>query len=72
MGEMQLGLGQKLNSFFYILISSGLGGGLVVDGAYLRGADGRSGELGFMLAPRAAAAASRSSSWSRYRAWPSI
>ena len=51
MGEMQLGLGQKNNSFFYILISSGLGGGLVVDGAYFRGADGRSGELGFMRAP---------------------
>jgi predicted NBD/HSP70 family sugar kinase len=50
MGEMQLGLGQKNNSFFYILISSGLGGGLVVDGSYLRGADGRSGELGFMRA----------------------
>lgn len=48
MGEMQLGLGQAHNSFFYILISSGLGGGLVVDGAYLRGANGRSGELGFM------------------------
>ena len=51
MGEMQLGLGQKHNSFFYILISSGLGGGLVVDGAYVRGADGRSGELGFMRVP---------------------
>ncbi|WP_404337561.1 ROK family protein [Sphingomonas sp. MMS12-HWE2-04] len=50
MGEMQLGLGQKNNSFFYILISSGLGGGLVVDGSYFRGADGRSGELGFMRA----------------------
>lgn len=48
MGEMQLGLGQQVNSFFYILLSSGLGGGLVVDGAYVRGADGRSGELGFM------------------------
>nr|WP_294815078.1 ROK family transcriptional regulator [uncultured Sphingomonas sp.] len=48
MGEMQLGLGHTNNSFFYVLISSGLGGGLVVDGSYLRGADGRSGELGFM------------------------
>jgi len=53
MGEMQLGLGQKYASFFYVLISSGLGGGLVVDGAYWRGADGRSGELGFMHAPSA-------------------
>jgi len=51
MGEMQLGLGQKNSSFFYVLLSSGLGGGLVVDGAYFRGADGRSGELGFMRAP---------------------
>jgi predicted NBD/HSP70 family sugar kinase len=51
MGEMQLGLGQKYSTFFYILISSGLGGGLVIDGAYFRGADGRSGELGFMHAP---------------------
>jgi predicted NBD/HSP70 family sugar kinase len=48
MGEMQLGLGQKTSSFFYILVSSGLGGGLVIDGAYVRGAAGRSGELGFM------------------------
>jgi predicted NBD/HSP70 family sugar kinase len=51
MGEMQLGFGQTVNSFFYILISLGLGGGLVVDGAYVRGANGRSGELGYMRAP---------------------
>ncbi|MFV0622492.1 ROK family transcriptional regulator [Sphingomonas sp. ac-8] len=50
-GEMQFGLGQKHGSFFYVLLSSGLGGGFVVEGAYVRGADGRSGELGFMLAP---------------------
>lgn len=49
MGELQLGLGQGFSSFFYILISSALGGGLVVDGAYFRGADGRSGELGFLM-----------------------
>lgn len=51
MGEMQLGLGQSYSNFFYVLVSSGLGGGLVVDGAYVRGADGRSGELGFMRVP---------------------
>jgi len=49
-GEMQLGLGQSYNSFFYILVSSGLGGGFVADGAYVRGVHGRSGELGFMTA----------------------
>lgn len=52
MGEMQLGMGQKINSFFYILLSSGLGGGLVIDGNYIRGANGRSGEIGFMQAHR--------------------
>lgn len=50
MGEQQLGHGQTSSSFFYILVSSGLGGGLVVDGAYFRGANGRSGEIGFLLA----------------------
>lgn len=49
-GELQLGLGQGFASFFYILISAGLGGGVVIDGAYFRGADGRSGELGLMRA----------------------
>ncbi|WP_232495414.1 ROK family transcriptional regulator [Novosphingobium kaempferiae] len=48
MGEMQLGMGQRINSFFYILLTAGLGGGLVVDGNYVRGANGRSGEIGFM------------------------
>ena len=48
-GEQQLGLGQKYPSFFYILISWGLGGGVVIDGNYFRGANGRSGEIGFLL-----------------------
>lgn len=50
-GEMQFGRGQKEASFFYVLISYGLGGGLVVGGQYDRGADGRSGEIGFMSVP---------------------
>lgn len=48
MGEMQFGLGQQYQSFFYLLISATLGGGLVIDGHYFRGATGRSGELGVM------------------------
>lgn len=51
MGELQFGLGHIHHSFFYILISSALGGGLVVDGAYFRGASGRSGEIGFLFVP---------------------
>lgn len=50
-GEMQFGRGQREQSFFYVLISYGLGGGLVVGGQYDRGADGRSGEIGFMAVP---------------------
>ena len=50
-GEMQFGRGQREQSFFYLLISYGLGGGLVVGGHYDRGADGRSGEIGFMAVP---------------------
>ncbi len=48
MGELQFGHGLRHPSFFYVLISAALGGGLVVEGNYFRGADGRSGELGFL------------------------
>jgi predicted NBD/HSP70 family sugar kinase len=48
MGELQFGLGHSHSSFFYILVSSALGGGPVMDGAYFRGATGRSGEIGFL------------------------
>jgi predicted NBD/HSP70 family sugar kinase len=47
-GEMQFGLGQQHQTFFYILITAALGGSLVVEGNHFRGASGRSGELGFL------------------------
>ena len=47
-GEMQFGAGQRYRSFFYLLITAALGGGLVVDGDYYRGAAGRSGEIGWL------------------------
>jgi predicted NBD/HSP70 family sugar kinase len=53
LGEAQFGTGLSRRSFFYILISAGLGGGLVVDGTYVRGASGRSGEIGFLPDPSA-------------------
>ena len=54
-GEAQFGSGMVLPSFFYVLVSAGLGGGLVIDGNYFRGAGARSGEIGFMpdMTPRA-------------------
>jgi len=48
LGELHFGHGMRNRSFFYMLVSSGLGGGLVIDGEYFRGAHGRSGELGFL------------------------
>lgn len=48
MGEQQLGSGRQHSSAFYILISWGLGGGFFADGNYVRGAGGRSGEIGFL------------------------
>jgi predicted NBD/HSP70 family sugar kinase len=48
MGEMQFGLGKQYHTFFYVLITAGLGGSLVIDGNHFRGADGRSGELGLL------------------------
>jgi predicted NBD/HSP70 family sugar kinase len=48
MGELQFGLGLHYQSFFYILITAALGGGVVLDGHYARGAMGRSGEVGWL------------------------
>lgn len=52
-GEAQFGSGLTQSSFFYVLISAGLGGGLVMDGTYARGATHRSGEIGFLPDPSA-------------------
>lgn len=51
LGEVHLGNGIILSSFFYLLISAGLGGGLVIDRSYVRGADSRSGEIWAMPDP---------------------
>jgi predicted NBD/HSP70 family sugar kinase len=48
LAELQFGAGTRKPSFFYILIAWGLGGSLVVEGECFRGADGRSGEIGFL------------------------
>lgn len=53
-GEMQFGSGHRYRSFFYLLVTAALGGGLVADGAYVRGAIGRSGEIGWLRARNAA------------------
>jgi predicted NBD/HSP70 family sugar kinase len=47
-GEMQFGAGHRYRSFFYLLVTAALGGGFVADGSYFRGANGRSGEIGWL------------------------
>lgn len=50
LGVLHLGGGHDCKSFFYLLVNAGLGGGLVLDGSFYRGASGRSGEIGFIAA----------------------
>ena len=47
-GELQFGHGRVAQTFFYLLVNAGLGGGLVIDGHAVTGATGRSGEIGFL------------------------
>jgi predicted NBD/HSP70 family sugar kinase len=49
-GEMQFGSGHRYRSFFYLLLTAALGGGVVADGNYVHGAQGRSGEIGWLRA----------------------
>ncbi|NTS64550.1 ROK family transcriptional regulator [Sphingomonas sp. HHU CXW] len=49
LGELEFGSRRDCSNFFYLLLSAGLGGGLVVDGSYYRGAGARSGEIGFIV-----------------------
>jgi predicted NBD/HSP70 family sugar kinase len=51
LGEAQQRTGHDGQTFFYLLISAGLGGGPVIDGNYFRGASLRSGEIGLMPDP---------------------
>lgn len=48
LGEAEFGTGFAKPTFFYLLLSAGLGGGMVVDRSYHRGATSRSGEIGLM------------------------
>lgn len=45
-GEYRYGAGRGLRHLIYLTISTGIGGGLVLNGQLYRGADGAAGELG--------------------------
>ena len=53
LGEAQHDHDFACPSFFYLLITAGLGGGLVIDRTYHRGAHRRSGEIGLIPDPTA-------------------
>lgn len=46
LGEKWLGAGIEANDFVYLIIGTGIGGGLVLNGALYRGATGGAGEIG--------------------------
>jgi predicted NBD/HSP70 family sugar kinase len=47
-GELQFGQGLNRQHFLFTLISAGLGSGIIINGQPYKGADGRSGEIGFI------------------------
>ncbi|MEM4904871.1 MAG: ROK family protein [Nitrososphaerota archaeon] len=49
LGEWIFGAGKGLKNLAYITLSSGIGGGAIVDGALLLGKDGNAAEIGHMV-----------------------
>jgi glucokinase len=48
LGEWRFGCGQRCQHFIYVTISTGIGGGVIVDGRLLLGKRGIAGEVGHM------------------------
>ncbi|RME42967.1 MAG: ROK family protein [Caldilineae bacterium] len=46
LGELRFGAGQGCQTLLYVTVSTGVGGGWIVDGKIYRGADGMAGEIG--------------------------
>ncbi len=49
LGEHRFGAGQGYDSLMYITVSTGVGGGWILNGRPWRGADGMAGEIGHMV-----------------------
>lgn len=48
LGEHVYGAGRGLNSLFYMTLSTGIGGGIIINGSIYRGADSFAGEIGHL------------------------
>ena len=51
-GEHTYGIGQGVKNLIYLTVSTGIGGGIIVDGSPVLGARGFAGELGHMIIDR--------------------
>lgn len=49
LGEYRFGAGRGFDSLLYITVSTGVGGGWILDGQLWRGADGMAGEIGHVV-----------------------
>ena len=52
LGELWFGAGQNVQNMVLITIGTGIGAGIIIDGALYRGAHEASGEIGNMLPGR--------------------
>lgn len=48
LGEHRFGVGKGVNNLVYLTVSTGIGGGIIIDGKLYLGANGCAGELGHM------------------------
>src|SRR4030042_6678855 len=51
LGEHMFGAGTETDNLFYVTMSTGLGGGAIVDGPLLNGKDGHAVEIGHLTIP---------------------
>lgn len=49
LAEWTWGAGRGAEDFLYVICSSGIGGGIIIDGSIYRGGDGMAGEIGHMV-----------------------
>lgn len=49
LGEMWFGCKQAINNLALITVGTGIGAGIIIDGAVYRGSNGAAGEVGFLL-----------------------